>query len=331
MTEPPADNASKANLERLIVVCGVGRSGTSLVQSMLAAHPDIAFLPETGFLRRYAFDRVLEKAYRRSGLEAVADRMAADPRFENLGISSAEIVAPFADGAQRFTDIACYRRLLELYADRHGKSTIGDKDPRLIEYLPFVKRCFPRARVLHVLRDPRDVLVSKQKAAWSQGRPWWQHALANRVQFELGHQNGSKRFGQQYHVLVYEELLARPAETLTRICEFLGMAFAPEMLNFSAAAQQLVRPDELAWKRETTGPLLQDNSGQWRDSLTAFQTAIVERLCRRTMEFGNYELSERRRELSFPQRLLVSAIGIATPCLSGLYTGYRRSTMLRSS
>ena len=331
MIEPPTANSPKADLEQLIVVCGVGRSGTSLVQSMLAAHPDVAFLPETGFLRRYAFGRVLEKQYRRDGIESVVGQIDADLRIENLGITSAEIVEPFVNGTQQFTDIACYRRILALFALRCGKSTIGDKDPRLIEFLPFVKKCFPRARVLHVVRDPRDVLASKQKAAWSKGRSWWEHVFANRVQFEIGHRSGRKMFGERYQVVFYEELLERPEETLARVCEHLDLSFAPSMLDFSAAARQLVRPDELDWKRETTGILKRHNTGKWRDSLTAFQTAIVERMCTWTMKFGHYEPSDRHRELRFRQRLLVSAIGAAAPCLSKLYVGYRRSTMLRSS
>jgi hypothetical protein len=329
--EPPAADSPKTDVASLIFVCGVGRSGTSLVQSMLAAHPDVAFLPETGFLRRYAFGRVLEKQYRRDGIESVVARIDEDLRIRNLGIASEDIVEPFISGTQRFTDIACYRRILALFALRCGKSTIGDKDPRLIEFLPFVKRCFPHARILHVVRDPRDVLVSKQKAAWSKGRSWWQHVFANRVQFEIGHRSGRENFGERYQVVFYEELLERPDETLARVCEHLDLAFAPSMLDFSAAARQLVRPDELEWKRETTGHLKRHNSGKWRDSLTAFQTAIVERICAWTMKFGHYERSERYRELPFRQRFLVLAIGVAAPCLAKLYGGYRRSTMLRSS
>ena len=43
----------RVDLERPVLVCGIGRSGTSLLQSMLNAHHDLCFPPETHFFRRF--------------------------------------------------------------------------------------------------------------------------------------------------------------------------------------------------------------------------------------------------------------------------------------
>ena len=325
------ENLITADTEGLVFVCGVGRSGTSLVQSMLAAHPQVAVLPETGFLRRYVISQRLKKDYRRGGIPSVRERINADGRFENLGISTEEIVVALEKDRREFTDLAFYRRVLTLYGLRHGKRIVVDKDPRLVEFLPFVHHCFPQAHILHVVRDPRDVLVSKQKAAWSKGRSWWNHTFANRVQFEMGSRQGPKYFGDRYQVVVYEELLARPEETLMRICKQLELDFTPMMLDYTAAAQQLVRRDEIDWKRETMGPLLRHNSGKWHDGLTTFQTAVVERLCGNTMRFGDYEWSDSYSRLPLRQRIMAAAAGAVVPGLAKLYVAYRGWTIVRST
>ena len=51
----------------------------------------------------------------------------------------------------------------QIYSDKN-KYWVGDKDPRLTEFLPIVKSLYSMAIVVNIIRDPRDVLVSKKQA-----------------------------------------------------------------------------------------------------------------------------------------------------------------------
>ena len=276
----------------MLFVCGVGRSGTSLLQSMLAAHPEIDFLPETSFIRRYVFPRTLEKQMKAGGVESVASTLDDDLRIQHLGMDSSGLTSGLANDSP--LDIAIYRQIVARLS-RESAKLVGDKDPRMVELLPLVHSHFPNSYLVHLVRDPRDVLVSKQKASWSRSRAWWQHAFANRVQFELGQSNGRRYFADRYCVMLYEELLAEPEKILRKLCETIGIEYADEMLTeFGEAAKRLVRADEMQWKSETTGPLLKKNVGKWQESLSPFQVATTERVCRPNMRFGEYSHSNTR-------------------------------------
>ena len=309
------------DLERPVVVCGVGRSGTSLLMGMLNAHPALSFPPETHFFRRYVARPRSRRRLEAAGPEAFARRLAADPRVARTGLSPAELLRGEERGA--FDLARTYRRLLRLVAEREGKPRVGDKDPRGLEHLPALARCFPDARVLHVVRDPRDVVLSRTKAAWSAGRPWWAHALVVREQLRRGRALGPALFGPRWLELRYEELLADPEAVLRAVCAHVGLETAPGMLEFGASAERLVAPDERAWKRELSGPLLRANAGKWRAELAPAQVRWIEAVCRESFDELGYERSGapdgvRGRAIAGAAPLARAAAGLAYALRAGV-------------
>ena len=262
-----------------VFVVGVGRSGTSLVQSMLAAHSHLAFPPETQFVRRYVGRRRLARCHARGGVAAVRAMLEADSRVRRLQLDLEEVLARYRRGAP-FSEADLYETLLTCYARTRRKPRVGDKDPRCVEYLPLLARHWPSAHVVHVIRDPRDVLASKKRAAWSRRRSPVTHVFVNRVHLRAGRRAGPLLFGPRYHEVVYEALLADPETVLRRLAKRIEVPYEEAMLRFGDAARSLVSDEELAWKRETLGPLLATNSGKWRRELADGEAALAERVCR---------------------------------------------------
>lgn len=268
-----------------LFIVGVGRSGTSLLQSMLAAHPAIAMLPETGLLRRYVFDG--------------SDRLARDPsaareddqRLQRIPKSCWERAVP--DGAT--AAVAVYRALhtresaMCVKGDRFDPQIVGDKDPRLVEFLPLLSALFPEdVFVIHIVRDPRDVLLSKIKAGWSADRNWRINLVASRVQLALAERYGEQTFGARWIPVRYEDLIRDPAAVLAGITERIGITYDERMLQFSDAARRLSGGAVEDWKRETLGPLLPGNHDKWRDGLTAAQIDATEAVTDRWMRRYGY-------------------------------------------
>ena len=309
-----------------IFVCGVGRSGTSLVQSMIGSHPEIVFPPETAFIRRYIATGLLNKIFRNGGLDAVNNRLSSDSRVSRLQMEINKVLLPFLNKEQEFTDIAFYNLLLYQYAESIGRKKVGDKDPRLVEYLPLINRHWPNAYIIHMIRDPRDVLVSKKKAEWSKGRHWIAHVFANRVQIRMGRKEGRRLFGERYKEVIYEELISDPNNVLKEICEWLGISFEQEMLRFSTTSKQLVQEFEMPWKKETLGPLLSGNSDKWKKGLSVFETALTEMSCREAMKLGVYTYSRRFWKLNFLRRYLAVMLSVIMTIAGVVYTQYRKAT-----
>ncbi len=278
-------------MRRLFIV-GVGRSGTSLLQSMMAAHPRITMLPETGFLRRYCvpgatFPRediasLTNRDYRLRRISApIWERLVAgippspDGRVSAWEIYNAMVSDPGADGPDGLADL------------------IADKDPRLIEYVPLLSRVFPDATIIHMIRDPRDVLLSKQKAQWSADRTWWTNLAAGHIQLALADRYLREFPSDRVLTVRYEALIQEPEATLRVVCDRCGVDYHRGMLDFAGAAKRLGGGEIEPWKRETLGPLLSGNTGKWASGLSPVQIAATEGVMRPWMARNGYVVSKR--------------------------------------
>jgi len=279
-----------------IFVVGVGRSGTSLLHSMLNSHPDISCLPEIHFFRRYLARRVVRKWVDVRGPDRFLELLMDDREFARCGISPRTLLSPFLEGREIFSAKAAYRRLLELHL--HSTSSggptpkyLGVKDPRLLDYLDDLRRVFPQGRVLQIVRDPRDVLVSRMGAEWSAGRHWLLHVLTYNTQMKLARARAQTTLSDWYWTVRYEDLLEEPESQLARLCAWLEIGYSKQMLSFQHAARELVSTNEYSWKKETLGPLLRKNHGKWRECLSKTQREITEAICDEHISEWAYEWS----------------------------------------
>lgn len=293
-----------------LFIVGVGRSGTSLLQSMFAAHPAVAMLPETSFFRRYVSASRTTHGGQRSEIRPLYDTDDRIRRLDrktweqavNLSLSVRPATREQAYSPDRrphgfpATEVgAIYQFLLspEIAAaqakrDPQAIAYTGDKDPRLTEYLPLIKDLFPESHVIQIVRDPRDVLLSKSKADWSKGRGWRGNLAAGRFQLDLSDRYGRWLWGWRYHVVRYEDLLDFPERTLRRLTEELDLDFDGRMLEFGRAAEQMTLGKPERWKKETLGPLLRNNAGKWQQELPLRQVHLVELVYRHWMERYGY-------------------------------------------
>ncbi|MCF8096052.1 MAG: sulfotransferase [Desulfobacteraceae bacterium] len=302
-------------------IVGVGRSGTSLIQSMLAAHPRVSCLPETSFIRRMVFPGYLHSIFQRQGEKAASRALAQDDYFARTGLDASKLVAR-AVSQGGLLDAAVYREMLASYADK-DRAWAGDKDPRAVEFLPLLAAVLPDVHVIHVYRDPRDVLASKKKAAWSKKDHVWKHVFANRVQFKIGARLGPKLFGKRYHEVCYEELLAAPEKVLSGLCTRMGFEYDHSMLSFGDAARKLVTDKEMSWKKETMGPLLTENRDKWKTELHPREVVLTELCCGEAMARGGYVRDQRSHSLSLIDRLWVQAGRLLIVMASWPYMKYR--------
>ena len=202
-------------------------------------------------------------------------------------------------------DLKVYDKIVDFSLKKSGKLIFGDKDPRLVEYLPLIHKCFSDAFVIHILRDPRDVLVSKKKALWSSSRSDIHYAFSNSIQIEEAERHGARLFGNRYLQVRYEDLISDAESELKKILKFLNLEYESGCLNFSEAARKLVRPDELQWKSEIMGELLTSNKNKWERELNPLDIAFCEQACSRAMELGGYKKSKYKAQLKLIERISI--------------------------
>ncbi len=292
------------------------------MQSMLAAHPEIIMMPETGFIRRHlvrtVWSLVSANSLKRLKGDVYLKRWGKDGVLPDLTNGS------FSEGPL----VHVYQTAVKKYSESSGNSNVayvGDKDPKMIEVLPHLDDIITDYKIVHIIRDPRDVFLSKNKAAWSKRQSVMKKLVANAAQLRIA--NNFKRSNNKIFEVKYEDLLMNPCEVLSDICLFLEIVYDPQMLNFQEKAKELVSTDEMSWKKETMGPLLKNNFSKWREELTAEQCDLIEKCCGLAMEKGNYD----RHTETLPWYLRVKNIiysGVVN-CLAIIYA-FKASKLYRA-
>lgn len=300
----------------MIFIIGVGRSGTSLLQSMLNAHPDIVSSPESHFLRKYVFPNM-----KRNGLVAAKSfflKLDKDESFKRVSVDAGEIWRDKENAKVNL--LTFYNRMFKLYAKSKGKYIFVDKDPRNIDYIPQLDYLFPNSKIVHVYRDPRDIVYSKSKAAWSSNRAYWLHALIGQYQISKGRFNLNKYFSkkERYIEIRYEDLLQAPKDTLKKLTDFIGVDYCNSMLSFSKSSKELVDKSEMQWKKDTFEPLMKTNSNKWRTGLTIFQAGLVEQVSSEYFYNLNYS-KEATKDLGSLQRIFLLIFSVFNWVMPVLY------------
>lgn len=275
-----------------IFIVGVGRSGTSLLQSMVDSHSEIAFLPETQFVRRYILGGLKEFEFNRE--------VQKNERLSRLSIDGLELTG--------ISPTLALKRITGKAVADFGVSHIGMKDPRLLDYLQDLTKIYPGCKIIHVVRDPRDVTLSRLKAEWSKGRPFIFNPLVYEAQM-MHYFIKTKNENHNLHIVKYEDLLAKPEAEISKIMRFVGLQYEKGQMEFQKSSERLVSENELQWKKETLGPLIRENTNKWRGSLNIRQVRIIETLCKRSMKAWGYQTSTSRT--SFIERCGLNILNLA--------------------
>jgi len=288
----------------------VGRSGTTLLQAMLNAHPDISFLPEIHFIRNGVINQVLSNIYKKHGKDGILTEFRENRQFKRLKIPEASLI----EDIRGSSDVAgqIHGNIIRFYRTEKGAKWIGEKEPRAIEWLKPLSHLYPSIKWIQIIRDPRDVLLSKQKAAWSQKRPSIIHIMIGAYQLELYKRAVQSESAMVYN-LRYEKLINDPQDELKKLASFLGVPYSDTMVEYHKNAGELIADDERAWKENVFKPVVKNNTDKWKTGLSSFQIALVQQVVTFPFQELNYKkekiplgISVLAKLISLPLRMLIS-------------------------
>ncbi|MGH2952033.1 MAG: sulfotransferase family protein, partial [Solirubrobacterales bacterium] len=146
-------------------VVGVGRSGTTLLRLMLDAHPRLAIPPETHFL-----PELIAQARQRVPADELVSEIVAARNWDDFGLDAGALRGRVAalDDARAAPVL---RAFYSLYAERQGKQRWGDKTPIYVKRMRLISAVLPEARFVHLIRDGRDVALSRRRRGMGAGKP----------------------------------------------------------------------------------------------------------------------------------------------------------------
>ena len=201
-------------------IVGCPRSGTTLLNVLIDAHPDIAIPPESFVFARCGmlFDACgdLDDPAR---LRSLVGELQEDERIRAWKLDTD--VDSFCAGLDARSVRGVVTHLFGLYAAQQGKLLWGDKTPHHALCVDRIMRVFPDARIIHLVRDGRDVAESTARIAIG---PSSVLAIARRwkLYMDTVRDAAARLPSDQFLEVRFEDLVRDPAGTRRRIMAFIG-------------------------------------------------------------------------------------------------------------
>lgn len=266
-----------------IFITGADRSGTSLMYALLASHPHISMVRRTN-MWRWFYEQYGDLSDP-DNFERCLDAMLRTYRLDALQPDPHRIRREFKEGDPS------YGRLFDLfhshYAQSRGKARWGDKSLHTEHYAEQIIRDFPGARIIHMIRDPRDRYASVVKRYQDRGKGiaattgrW----LASTRQA----QQMDRRFPHNVMLLRYETLAQQPEATLRAVCDFIGEPYAPEMLSMRGAPEHGETGGNSSFTRFEPGVISTRSIGRYRKVLAGEEIAFIQLCARGGMRHFQY-------------------------------------------
>lgn len=235
-----------------IFVLGMPRSGTTLVESVLARHPAVFAGGEDSLVLR-AEQQLLKYLKRPAG---EADLMLAD--------AERPVLDKLANGIRQF------------YAQRmqKGQSHFTDKLPHNVDRIGLISLLFPGARIVHVRRHPLDIGLSNYFTRFYSGNGYsndlsliGEHIANVWESIALW----SSIPGISVFDLRYEELIEKPEETGKALFDYAGLDFDPSYLDPEKDARNVLTASQ--W--QVRQPLYKRSVARWRPYLEALSPMVA--------------------------------------------------------
>lgn len=239
--------------ESPVFVIGFPRSGTTLLEQMLDAHPDFRSMDERGYVYQ-----LIER------MEHAGQHYPAD---------LADLTQTEADQLR-----AVYRRLVEHTLPDLGQRRLIDKNPLNMLCLPMILRLFPDARIILCVRHPSDVLLSCSMQAFRS--PAFRAMCSSLQRLARGYVEAFEQCCRHIEVFKprvlewrYESVVDDFEGAVTRLGQFLEVADAAPFAGFAAHARdkQFIATPSYA---QVTQPVNAAAVGRWANYREHFEPVL---------------------------------------------------------
>jgi protein-tyrosine sulfotransferase len=272
----PLYRPTDLQFDQPVFIISSGRSGTTLMRSMLVAGGKIAIPAETQIIHMLPV-----KYHTTRGLgweDQVRLIIASFESHRNFPLWQVNL----AEAYQRVLALPENERSLariinEVYftyaAQAFPEAHVwGDQSPIHTFYLPYIKKVFPKARFMHLLRDGRDVVSSM---VTRHGDDYlfeavlrWKTSLRRISHFQTG------LAAEQYIEVRYENLVREPEPTLQTVCSFIGIDYDPVMLDYWKLPTTIEHKYK-TFHQNLGKPVFASSIGKWKERLNQQQQDYV--------------------------------------------------------
>lgn len=291
-----------------IFVVGNSRSGTTLMGSILGLNPNVFTFEELHFFgslwtpsdrhQTLSRERAIDLAAK---LLAIQDEDVISHKDPQLFKTEAESIVDLLIGqSNTATDVLW--AFLNYVTQQNSKSIPCEQTPRNVLYISELLDLYPNCRIINLIRDPRDVLLS-QKYKWKirflgasnipyreAVRAWSNyHAITISQLWNVAINSARKNAASDRLINVrFEDLITRPEEIIRQVCQFTELKFAPEMLQVSQSEGGVSSHKKIAPGQKGIDS---SSTGKWKKGgLSPTEIYLCQKITQENMQHYNYTI-----------------------------------------
>jgi hypothetical protein len=276
--------------ENLVFIISQPKAGSTLLQRIVAGHPDIQTSAETWLMLHPVY------GLRKTGIQANYNANWAATGVREFLDNYADGKETYYEGVRRFAE-TIYGSVLE----KHGKRLFLDKTPRYTMIVDELYELFPNAKYILLLRNPLAILKSELhtyvKGDWpmlAQFKPDLLDAPERLVA-------ARGTLGAAALEVRYEDLVTAPEDTVRSLCDFLGIEFDSSMLDYSDTPAPKGRMNDPVGIHKYTG-VSSDSLDKWKElgadsQLRHFALEYLAAVGDKTISELGYDAADLRRQI----------------------------------
>lgn len=288
--------------EDAVFICGYMKSGTTLLLELLDGHPELTVMPgDSHMINRIHAERGMTNEERYAKLSEYWIGRLVNPTGQKPFWIMGEDDGPYLDfmsyldyWRERLSadDLSTFLgAVLAFFCANPRRATRPrfwvEKTPGNEQNVAEILKLVPKARFLHIIRDPRSNIASLMKLASIRK---WDYKVENlaysiRAGIEKGLAN-EKSFGKdRYLILRYENLVSDAEGCMQQVASFLDISWDKTFLQPTVNGLE-AKANSMYSDRQVVGKILTKVSGEWkseldqkeRDCITAILYPVAKRL-----------------------------------------------------
>ena len=269
-------------------IVGSGRSGSTLLRVILCSHSRITIPPETYFISPLVERLPINKKLDEDQIALAVEIITGHYRWPDMGMTKEKLVANIQKGKHTYL-----REIINIVYDDHlsreNREIWGDKTPAYIAIVPQLLDLYPDARIIHLVRDGRDVAKSFQSTGWC--GPWlhentreWKDAINLFQQYRIQYPSIS------IYEVRYEDLVLDTEGTVRNLCDYLSIDYETGMLDWFNAVDGKIPAREAHIHSKLKRKPGREDVYRWKTEMSRREILVVESFIYKELRSAGYSL-----------------------------------------
>lgn len=275
-------------------ILGRPRSGTTLLRTLFDAHPNVATPVECAFIinMRQKYAKVTN--WTRELLTSFHEDVQKHIKFDTWNIDLEQMKADLleCEGPNTFQNVCkvVYYDYQSLFP-KEDILWIADKNPVYATYTPELLELFPDAKFIHLVRDPRDNIISLKNVDFE--GPFtallayrWEHSARKLYYIK-------KKHAAQFYTIRYEDLVSEPTRYYREMCDFLSIPYNDSVFEFykkqGEAMKKFNIEKMMKYHKSLFSPINNSKVNLWKTQLPELDIKITEFVAGKWISRYGYE------------------------------------------